>query len=143
MVVFHVPLENFLNSTIVTHFLTFCQSTVVNNYVFSIIALGIIIYFVIHRRAIIANSTILFLFSLSAIYLYYRCNETVWVFTPFYNFPNFKYFDILVLVSALSILNWATRIGKTKEVKRKHNSFFDDEPLNREKPDELGRVDIH
>lgn len=121
------------------HVLSFCESTLVNDVIFSVIALFFVIYFFIRRGTIIASNTVLILGCSSALYLYYRISGEVWEFVPFQTLPIFKYFDILLLAAGLALTAAVTSLFKKSNMKKSAViPFDDDEPVGKDKPDELG-----
>lgn len=137
IVVFHAPIEILISTTLVKYVLRYCESSIINNLILGALSFTIFMYYYIRRKAIVAPDIVILFVLLSLAYLYYRNYSPIWVFTPFYSLPSFKYFDILLLVTVLALLNWIY----PKQIKSvsaiTNNAFFDDEPLTINKTDEL------
>lgn len=73
---------------------------------------------------------------LSIVYCYYRFDERIWTFTPLFSFPKIKYADLILLIligNGLLLVKKQTPLPQNRS-----NSFLDDEPLGKNKVDELG-----
>ncbi|MBC5773139.1 hypothetical protein H8S95_03610 [Pontibacter sp. KCTC 32443] len=141
LIVFHVPVENLINTTLVKYVLAYCEKSPLNNFIFILLSIGLIIYSYIHRKAIIANNTLIILLIVSTIYLFYRITDATWSFTPFYKLEGVKYFDIVLLATALPLVIKALKVVQPKREQKGEKqsiSFFNDEPIDENKPDELG-----
>jgi len=79
---------------------------------------------------------VLLLSLLSIVYCYYRFDARIWTFTPLVSFPKIKYADLILLIL---ICNGLLLIKKQKLLPQNDSgSFLDDEPLGKDKVDELG-----
>ena len=102
-----VPIENFLNASIVKHALVLVASDIINDFVFAIIAFGLIFYtiYLYPKKAKIEFGHLLIILFFLIVYLVHRLTGFVWEFTAFSCWPWLKYADIVVLWAAcLTIL---------------------------------------
>ena len=134
-ILFHEPIENLINQTIVQHVLVYVKSDYYRDVVFCLAPI-LSILFVYHKfkKYRPSQNIIYTLILFSVIYLFYRCVSNVWEFTPFYIFPRLKYVDVLI---AITLINFVLFI-KDKFDLPNDDPFFVDNSLEDSQGDILG-----
>ena len=142
LILFKGFIENKIIDLIVVPFLSEAKPILITDYIWIVIALGLIIFSVVNYIRGYAVSTNLFIFILffAAIYSFYRFYEPKFTFHSLTFHSQVYYFDLILLVFLLSTLLKFTPSLKRKANKDIHNeAFIIDQPVNSSSDDRLNR----
>jgi len=138
-ILFHDFFESIISETIVTYFLSYCESTIVNDFILFSTLVCILFLMFKNIKRIASLETRLASIAFFAMYLFYRLNSDIWIFTKFRTFEFFAYTDIFAIITCVYFVISSLPIFlKSNKALKSEFSFFDDEPVYQNKQDELG-----
>lgn len=136
---FHKPVELFLNKIFVEYFFSKVESSTLNDIIWVLILVVIFLfYFSKRKHYVVSKNVSLSILSSALIYGYYRFLSSCWCFTPFSHLQYVKYADVIFILAFGNTLLWIKNYKVNNLSENGAGAFFDDEPLGRDRNDELG-----
>jgi hypothetical protein len=147
-ILFHAFFENLFTVVLVKPFLSYLETSFLNDVIFVALTVLAIIYI----RKVIDNHplslfykriTDLFVFVIILIWSYYRFHSDAWIYTPFYLCDTCKYIDFIPVLSlSYFIKKKSLPLEKESPLQVAQKGFCFDSPLSKSDPDLLNRENL-
>jgi Cdc6-like AAA superfamily ATPase len=135
--IFHRPLENVFDASIVRYVLSEIPSNRYNDFIFIFISVASLILFLKRFRDYTPSITTLnILISCTLIYLFYRLFSFHWIFTRYVFVPKTAYADLLLLITVENL--FLLIFTENDPVKVENTALLDDNPITDITSDLLG-----
>ncbi|WP_158642865.1 KAP family P-loop NTPase fold protein [Mucilaginibacter ginsenosidivorax] len=138
LIVLHKPIEEVTSLLIVTPVLSKVASTDIDNIIFWLIAVYLLLLFLSRIISFVPSAkAFLIQVIISLIYLYYRHYQDVWILHPLKGHQDIYYTDIIIEIAFLNAILLIRQLFAKKPLIA-GKGFDDDSSLGKQKPDLLG-----